>query len=140
LILDPATYPNAPLVVPNNNLSSLYSYLPTGGADPEGQALLSLYPNPTNNNAPCGSPNYTALVNRTINFDDFFGRVDHRWTPKDNIFFRYSLNGDHQILPPETSPRAAPTNLPGYGTVTHDQNQMAGIDWSHEFSATLINE
>ncbi|MGD0694320.1 MAG: carboxypeptidase-like regulatory domain-containing protein [Terriglobia bacterium] len=128
-------------IQPFTNISQLNQELPAPVLpDPAGQSLVNLYPKPNIANATCGSPNYIAQVNRKINFDDFFGRVDHRWTAKDNIFFRYSLNGDDQVLPPNTSPRAAATNLPGFGTVTHDQDQMAGVDWTHEFNATLINE
>ncbi|HEV2351049.1 MAG TPA: carboxypeptidase regulatory-like domain-containing protein [Terriglobia bacterium] len=109
-------------------------------ADPVGQAMVNLYPLPNISGAACGSPNFIASVNRKINFNDFFGRVDHRWGEKNNLFFRYSLNGDYQFLPSNTSSRAASTNIPGFGTFTHDQNQMAGIDWTHEFNPTVINE
>jgi hypothetical protein len=109
-------------------------------ADPAGQNVVNLYPQPNIPSAPCGSPNYIAQVNRQIISDDFFGRVDQRWGGKDNFFFRLNLNRDHQFLPPNTSPRAASTNIPGFGTFTHDQDLMTGIDWTHEFSANFINE
>src|SRR5579862_1246473 len=123
------------LVQPFTNINQV---LPA--ADPAGQAMVNLYPQPNISGAGCGSPNYTTQVNRKINFNDFFGRVDHRWGAKDNLFFRYSLNGDNQFLPSNTSSRAASTNIPGFGTFTHDQYQMAGFDWTHEFNHSVINE
>jgi hypothetical protein len=134
LLLDPLALTQG-VIQPFTNINQV---LP--GADPVGQAMVNLYPQPNISGAACGSPNYIAQVNRSLNFNDFFGRVDHRWGQKDNLFFRYSLNGDNQILPPNTSPRAASTNIPGFGTLTHDQNQMAGLDWTHAFSVGLINE
>jgi hypothetical protein len=108
--------------------------------DPVGKALVNLYPRPNIPNAGCGSLNYIALVNRKINQNSFFGRIDHQWGAKDNVFFRYNNNRDQQFLPPDTNSRAAQTNIPGYGTFTHDQYQMIGIDWTHVFSPNLINE
>lgn len=142
LLLDPLILvnPAAPLTVPSNDLRSLLPLLPTGMADPVGQAMVNLYPQPNTPGAGCGNANYIAQVNREINFDDLFGRVDHRWGTKDNLFIRYSLNRDNQFLPPNTSSRAASTNVPGFGTLTHDQDQMAGLDWTHQFNPVVINE
>ncbi len=108
--------------------------------DPVGQGLVNLYPQPNVPNASCGSVNYVALVNRKIDQDNYFGRVDHRWGSKDLLFIRYNVNRDHEVLPSETSSRAAQTGVPGYGTITHDEYQMAGIDWTHTFSPTILNE
>lgn len=108
--------------------------------DPVGKAMVNLYPHPNIPNATCGGVNYIALVNRKIDQNNFFGRVDQRWGSKDNVFFRYNVNRDSQFLPPNTDSRAATTNIPGYGTFTHDQYQMAGIDWTHTFSPNLLNE
>ncbi|MBZ5514030.1 MAG: TonB-dependent receptor [Acidobacteriia bacterium] len=81
-----------------------------------------------------------ALVNRQIDEDNYFGRLDHHWGSKDILFFRYNVNRVHELLPSGTSSRAAGTNVPGYGTITHNQYQMAGLDWTHSFSPTLLNE
>ncbi|MDD5543714.1 MAG: TonB-dependent receptor [Acidobacteriia bacterium] len=108
--------------------------------DPVGQALVNLYPHANIPNAPCGTPNFVSLVNRQVNQNNFFGRVDQHWGTKDNVFFRINVNRDQEFLPPNTSSRAASTNLPGFATITHDQYLMTGIDWSHVFSPSLINE
>ncbi|MBZ5545382.1 MAG: carboxypeptidase regulatory-like domain-containing protein, partial [Acidobacteriia bacterium] len=111
-----------------------------GGPDPAGQALVNLYPRPNIPGATCGGVNYIAQVNRKVDMDNFFGRVDQRWGSTDNLFFRYNVNFDREVLPPNTSSRAAQTNVPGYGTSTHDAYQMAGLDWTHIFTPTLFNE
>jgi hypothetical protein len=113
--------------------------LPTG-PDPVGQALVNLYPQPNIPGAGCGAANFVALVNRTINQDNGFARVDHRWGSKDTIFFRYNVNREHDFFPPDTSSRSASTSLPGYGNFTHDQYQMGGLDWTHSFTPTILNE
>jgi len=109
-------------------------------ADPTGQAFVNLYPQPNVAGATCGNVNYIAQVNRKMNFDDFFGRIDHRWGSKDNLFFRYNVNRNHQFFPSNTSPRASSTNLPGFGTFSLDQYQNIGIDWTHIFTPSIFNE
>jgi Carboxypeptidase regulatory-like domain len=135
------------LIDPNALLSgSIQPLVGPGGPntlpyiDPVGQGLVNLYPEPNVSNAACGSVNYVGLVNRKIDQDNYFGRIDHNWGNQDNLFFRYNVNRDHEDLPSGTSSRAASTNVPGYGTITHDQYQMAGIDWTHTFSSSMLNE
>lgn len=131
-----------PIALMNSQIEpfvNINQVLPSG-PDPLGQALVGFYPPPNVSNAPCGGVNYVAAVNRSIDQDNSFGRIDQRWGSKDNVFFRYNVNREHDFLPPSTSSRAAQTNVPGYGTFTHDQFQMAGTDWTHIFTPTLINE
>ncbi len=110
-------------------------------ADPVGQALVNLYPQPNVSNARCGAVNYVAQVNRKIDTDTYVGRVDHRWGSKDNIFFRYNLTRDHEFLPSgPTAPVGTGTSVPGFGTFLPNAFQMAGMDWTHIFTPTLINE
>jgi len=109
-------------------------------ADPVGQAMVNLYPEPNIPGAACGSVNYVARVGRRVDQDNFFGRLDKRLESNDSLFLRYNLNLDRQFLPPDTSSRAAQTHVPGYGTSTRDGFQMAGLDWTHIFTHNLINE
>jgi hypothetical protein len=90
LLIDPLALTQG-VIQPFTNINQL---LP--GPDPVGAAMVNLYPQPNISGAACGSPNYTAQVNRKIDFNDFFGRVDHRWGTKDNLFVRYNLNSDYQ--------------------------------------------
>jgi len=108
-------------------------------ADPAGQGLVNEYPSPNIASASCGAANYTALVNRQVNYDTFTGRVDHQFDTKNSLFVRYSLNLDREFWPSGTVPEST-TTLPGYGRFSHNSYQMAGLDWTHIFSPKLVNE
>ncbi|HEV2176332.1 MAG TPA: TonB-dependent receptor [Terriglobia bacterium] len=108
-------------------------------ADPTGQALVNLYPAPNISGAPCGGANFTAPVNRKINLDTYTARVDHRWGDHDSVFFRYNLNRDHEFQPSGSPPETV-TSIPGFGNFARNAFQMAGMDWTHTFSASLANE
>ena len=110
-----------------------------GGADPVGQGLMNVYPLPNVSNVPCGGVNYTAQVQRRIDMDTFMGRVDHRWGTRDNIFIRYNVNSNRGFQP--SGPNfGSGTSVPGFGGSNHNQYQMGGMDWTHLFSPTFINE
>jgi Carboxypeptidase regulatory-like domain len=141
LLLDPLVLsgiPGLPVTVPGNNLNSLLPYIPTGTLDPLGQAFAGLYPAPNVAGAPCGGVNYEALVKRKINLDSFVTRVDHRWGTKDSIFFRYNLTNDHEVDP--SNSQIFFSDLPGYGQFALNGFQLAGMDWTHAFSGSFINE
>ncbi len=109
-------------------------------ADPLGQAIVNLLPPPNVSGVPCGDPNYTTLLKRKIFSDAYFARVDHQWTSKNTVTFRYNLNKANQFFPSDTSSRSTNTHLPGFGTFSHDMFQMAGLDWTHLLSPTFLNE
>jgi hypothetical protein len=121
-------------VQPFTNISQV---LPTG-PDPVGQALINLYPS-GDPNAPCGAPNYTALVNRQVNYDTGTARIDHQFNTKDSMFVRYNLNFDREFWPGGTVPEPT-TTLPGTGAISRNSYQMAGLDWTHIFSPNFVNE
>jgi hypothetical protein len=108
-------------------------------ADPVGQGLVNQYPTPNIANASCGAANYTALVDRQVSTDTLTGKVDHQFDTKNSLFVRYSLNFDREFWPSGTVPEST-TTLPGYGRITHNSYQMAGLDWTHIFSPKLVNE
>jgi hypothetical protein len=108
-------------------------------ADPVGQALVNLFPQPNIPTATCGAANYTALVNRQVTYDTLTARVDHQFNSKNSLFVRYSLNFDREFWPTGTVPESTST-VPGYGRFSHDSYQMAGLDWTHIFNPKLVNE
>jgi len=108
-------------------------------ADPVGQALVNEYPSPNLSNPTCGSANYQGLVDREVSYDTATARVDHRFSDKDSVFFRYNLNLEREFLPSGTVPEGTNT-VPGYGTLAHNSYQMVGADWTHIFGARLVNE
>jgi Carboxypeptidase regulatory-like domain len=138
VLLDPLLLfnPAAPVTVPNNNVALLAPSFPSGTLDPVGQGLVNVYPQPNLSVAPCsGGENYTAVVTQKVYTNDYVGRFDHHWGSKDSAFTRYNLTTDSEF-----SPSGLPTGLPGYGTFRDDWFTATGIDWTHVFSPTLVNE
>ncbi len=136
LLLDPLLLvnPQAPLTF-NNDLSNLLPFIPTRAPDPVGQAFVNLYPLPNIPNAGCGAANFIAEGSRKIDTDSYVTRVDHRWGSKNTLFFRYNLTSDREVRPFNVD-----TNLSGYGVNVHNVNHMTGLDWTHVFSSSVINE
>jgi len=104
-------------------------------ADPVGQALMNLYPQPNILNAACGDANYQAEGKRGIALATYTARVDHQWGTKDTMFFRFGQTLDHTFLP-----FAGGSALPGYGQRNRDGFMIAGLDWTHTFRHSLLNE
>ncbi|SPF32293.1 putative TonB-dependent receptor [Candidatus Sulfotelmatobacter kueseliae] len=104
-------------------------------ADPVGQALMNLYPQPNIPNAACGDANYQAEGKRGIALATYTARVDHQWGTKDTMFFRFGQTLDHTFLP-----FAGGSALPGYGQRNRDGFMIAGLDWTHTFRHSLLNE
>jgi outer membrane receptor protein involved in Fe transport len=105
--------------------------IPTG-PDPTGQAMVQLFPKPNIPNAACGAANYRSEIHQKAGFDNFVGRFDHRWGQKDTMFFRYNLTLDRETHPSDP--------YPGYGVVWRNGFTQTGLDWTHAFTPTLINE
>ncbi len=137
LLLDPLLLvnPHAPLIVPGNNLQSLLALVGKTGPDPVGAAFVNLYPEPNLPNGVCGAANYLAEGNRRIDSDSYATRVDHRWGSRDSFFARYNNTSDREFQPVNTS-----SSLLGYGINVHNVNHMTGIDWTHIFTSSIINE
>ncbi|HUI43090.1 MAG TPA: carboxypeptidase regulatory-like domain-containing protein, partial [Terriglobia bacterium] len=133
LLLDPLVLfnPAAPLTVPNNDVRTLASSFPTGTLDPVGEGLVNLYPKPNIS----GPENFTEVVRRKVYTNNYVGRFDHRWGANDTAFYRFNLTTDAEF-----APSGLPTGIPGYGTYRDDWFIATGIDWSHIFSPTLVNE
>ncbi|HMD97338.1 MAG TPA: TonB-dependent receptor [Terriglobia bacterium] len=118
--------------------------------DPVGAAFASVYPAPNipgvpGNGPTCGQENYTAVVGQKVYTNDYVGRFDHRWGKKDSAFFRYNLTTDSEFAPSglgtvDQGVRALPSGVPGFGTFRTDWFTATGIDWTHTFSPTLLNE
>jgi hypothetical protein len=114
------------------NINEVFGPLGLPGPDPVGQALVKLYPEPNVPNAACGAVNFVTPQTRRIGLNSYVGRLDHRWGTKDSIFGRYNLNLDDSFFPSSA--------VPGFGLKTNNGFQMAGFDWTHTFTPTLINE
>ena len=103
--------------------------------DPVGQALMNLYPMPNVTGAKCGDANFQAEGKRGIALPTYTARVDHQWGTKDTMFFRFGQTLDHTFLP-----FGGGTLLPGYGQQNRDGFMVAGVDWTHTFRRSVLNE
>ncbi|MGD0921849.1 MAG: TonB-dependent receptor [Terriglobia bacterium] len=134
-LLAPECSQKALLIDPFALLGGVVQPLPDNALpflDPVGKALADLYPPPNIPSAKCGDANFTIPQTRKIDVDASVLRLDHRWGNKDSLFYRHNVNFDRSFLPSG--------GVPGFGKRTHDGYQMAGLDWTHAFSPTLINE
>jgi len=104
------------------------------GPDPVGQGLVNLYPLPNVPNAPCGAVNNVTQVQRQINLNTYMARLDQRWGSRDNFFFRFNFNGNKEFDP------NLGNFVPGYGTFGNNHFLETGVDWTHQFTPSLLNE
>lgn len=104
-----------------------------------GQAVLALYPNP---NLPGGGPSSGLFVSadgKIDDFDQYTGRIDHRFREADSLFGRYTFSKENRF--DTFDPFCAGShNLPGYGCNTLNGGQGFVLDEIHLFSPNTINE
>jgi hypothetical protein len=111
--------------------TNISQVIPTG-PDPVGQAMVKLFPPANIPNAACGASNYSSEIYQKAGFDNYVGRVDHRWGSKNSIFYRYNLTLDRETHPSDP--------IPGFGDVWRDGFTQTGLDWTHTFTPALLNE
>ena len=103
-----------------------------------GQAILALYPNPNApNNASSGFYNSTQPLDD--DFNQYTGRIDHRFNDSDSLFGRYSFYDENRFN--TFDPFCAGShNLPGYGCNTLNGGQGFLLGEIHLFGTTMVNE
>jgi hypothetical protein len=96
-----------------------------GLIDPIGQALINLYPEPTDPNAPPGVRNYSHQVVSKSTNQQFDIKIDHHFSEKNHISGRYSnLRADF------SSPITNLDLFNGQSSPTHVQNAVIQDDWN----------
>jgi hypothetical protein len=108
--------------------------LPAGSLDPNAIALLNLYPLPT---GPGISSNFNSSPNLKEDRQSFDTRLDLNLSQKDQLFFRFSLADDPQLIPAIFGGIAD-----GGGFQEGNQTalaQQSALVWTHTFSPTLVN-
>jgi hypothetical protein len=111
--------------------------IPSTQFDKVGQALLNLYPNP-NTSAGTGSGLYTSSPGKLDDFNQYTGRVDHRFGQNDNVFARYSFIKEDRF--DTFDPFCSLTNVPGFGCNTLNGGQNLTVSHVHLFGANKVNE
>jgi hypothetical protein len=111
--------------------------IPSSKFDKVGQALLNLYPNP-NTSVGVASGSFTSSPGKSDDFDQYTGRVDHRFTQNNNLFARYSFSKEDRF--DTFDPFCSLTNVPGFGCNTLNGGQNLVVSDVHLFGATKVNE
>lgn len=81
---------------------------------------------------PLSGINYVGVGSQTINDDQYFVRIDHNFSDKDKVFFRYATNIPTLFRLPGASPQFT-------YRVEGRNNNYAG-QWLHIFTPTIVNE
>jgi hypothetical protein len=111
--------------------------IPSTKFDKVGQALLNLYPNP-NTSVGAGSGLFTSSPGKSDDFNQYTGRVDHRFSQNDNFFARYSFIKEDRF--DTFDPFCSLTNVPGWGCNTLNGGQNLTVSHIHLFGANKVNE
>jgi hypothetical protein len=96
------------------------------------QKLLALIPDPNSGNRFLG----TAPRKRQLN--QFTGRLDHNFSPKDSVFGNFISNHDSRTEP--TLQAGANPTLPGFGDFRPARRYFLALGYTHIFSSTVVNE
>jgi hypothetical protein len=108
--------------------------IPANRLDPNAIALLNLYPLPTSSGL---FSNYTASPVLRENRQSFDTRLDLDFSQKDQIFYRFSLADDPQLIPSIFGGVAD-----GGGFFQGNQTalaQQSALVWTHTISPTTVN-
>jgi len=108
--------------------------IPANRLDPNAVKLLSLFPQPTNASL---FSNYTASPVLVENRQSFDTRLDIDFSQKDQLFYRFSLADDPQLIPSIFGGIAD-----GGGFFQGNQtasSQQSALVWTHTFSPTTVN-
>ena len=108
--------------------------LPAGSLDPNAIALLNLYPLPTGSGI---SSNFNSSPNLREDRQSFDTRLDLNFSQRDQMYFRFSLVDDPQLIPAIFGGVAD-----GGGFQEGNQTalaQQSALVWTHTFSPTLVN-
>jgi len=126
-IFDPATTRTVNGVIVRDPFPG--NAIPANRVTPFARGVLPYYPLPTFNVA--SGNNYATLVRDLSDADQFMGRVDHRFSDKDNLFFRYSIMDGNL-----TTNNALPSN----GNATNSTTNNMAMNYVHLFNANALYE
>jgi hypothetical protein len=110
--------------------------IPIFSLDPVAISLLAHVPFP---NLPGIGQNLLASESQWINTNQYSARIDHRFTNRDNAFVRVSLF-DAREFDPFGSGVLQESLLPGFGRNLSTHTINGAAQWTHAFSASLLNE
>ena len=108
--------------------------LPGGRLDPNAIKLLNLFPSPTAGGL---TNNFISSPLLTEDRDSFDTRIDADFTQKDQMFFRFSLGNDPQLIP---GPFGGIADGGGFASGNQTAlSEQGALAETHVFSPTLVN-
>ena len=115
-------------------VATLNTQVPTAAerasvTNPVIQKLLGLVPAANAGNRFQGS------ASRKRGLNQFTGRVDHNFSPRDLVFGNFISNRDSR-----TEPTLQLNNLPGFGDFRPASRYLLALGYTHVFSPTITNE
>src|SRR5258708_9272612 len=121
---------------PSDHRAYAGNLIPTNTFDPVAASLLQRYPNPTSTGS---ANNFTRIGNEPDNQDQFDVRLDHRLSPNDQIFGRYSYAKD--ITSPVTPlPDGSGNITSGITGPTDTRAVSIAGNYVHVFDPRVLNE
>ncbi|MGC2581622.1 MAG: carboxypeptidase regulatory-like domain-containing protein [Acidobacteriaceae bacterium] len=125
--------------VPSQALrAALLATIPPPAINSAGKAVLDLLP-AANVGDPLTSTRYIAAPLLTETEQMPLVRLDHHFSPIDNLSGHYALFDQHRFNPFDPGVPSF-SNLPGYGSPEDTLGQNLGIIWDHVFGPDAINE
>ena len=113
--------------------------IPVGSISQVGQNVVNLYPNPNTPGTSAASGLYTSSPTRVDDFDQFTGRIDHRFNDKNTLFGRYSFSKENRFDTFDSFCAGA-NNVPGFGCNTLNGGQQAVLDYITLLGPNKVNE
>jgi hypothetical protein len=119
----------------DNNRAFPDSQIPQSLWSSQGAGLLAQYPSPNRQ----GAQNFGAAGTGVFRLDQFSGRIDHRFSEKDNVYGVYEFD-DHKEFFPISNPLCSARDVPGWGCDELQRTQHSVLVWTHIFGPRLVNE
>jgi hypothetical protein len=115
--------------------------IPPSQISPIGQNLMSFYPLPTSSSAPGVSPvnNFGFSRQRPDNYNVFSLKLDHQFSSKDSGFITANYFNEKATERINQAGCSA-TPLPLFGCDTFIRHELFGIQETHIFSPSMVNE
>ena len=121
---------------PSDHRAYAGNQIPTNTFDPVAAGLLQRYPFPTSSTS---ANNFTRIGNEKTDQDQFDIRLDHTFSPKDQIYGRYSYATD-TTSPVTPLPDGSGNITTGVTGLTDTRAQSFAANFVHVFNSRMLNE
>ena len=133
--------PFPPIIDPASGQPFSGNVIPGSRIDPLSRAILDRIPLPSNPNAPPLENNDINVGLHRVTTDQFIARIDHELTPKHQLFGRFLLFNQQQLVPFVSDSFAQNPFAPsGFGDYKDDTGRNLALGLTSVFRPTLIND